>query len=180
MKRIFATTTAILLALGTSAFAANSITTKGVSETGNTLTVPMVKANADGYLVIHAMKNGHPVEPQSVGHAAIHKGENDNVQVTLDHPLKRGQKYLAMLHKETNNNGTYDFGKGNTKVDTPMMANGKPVTKTFRLSANAAGMSSHKTMSTHKATSGKAMTNGSTNGVAGMSTSDQDMDSDAK
>ena len=136
MKRLLATTAAAMLALGSSAFAASSITTQGATVRGDVLTLPKVMAGQDGYLVIHAVENGKPVEPQSIGHTPVTKGENDNVAVTTDYPLKPGQSYLAMLHKETNGDGTYDFGKGMTKVDTPMMAHGKPVTRKFSLKAS--------------------------------------------
>ena len=139
MTRILIATAAVL-ALGTSAFAANSITTKGLTASGSSVSVPDVKADQDGYLVIHAVKNGKVQAPESIGHAMIKKGDNKDVAVTLDQPLEGGMSYVAMLHKETNNNGKYDFGPGMTKTDTPVMANGKAVTKKFTLSAADASM----------------------------------------
>ena len=174
MKRLLATTAAAVFALSGTAFAANSITTKGLSVSGDTVTLPKVMANQDGYLVIHAVKNGKVQAPQSVGHTMIHKGENDNVAVTIERPLKPGQTYVAMLHKETNNDGKYDFGKGMTKVDTPVMAKGKAVTQKFTLKK------SEMAMSGNSMSSGKAMTTGSTKNDTMMTSPDSDMDGDSK
>ena len=145
MTRILIATAAVL-ALGTSAFAANSITTKGLTASGTSVTIPDVKADQNGYLVIHAVKNGKVQAPESIGHAMVKKGDNKDVAVTLDQPLEGGMSYVAMLHKETNDNGKYDFGPGMTKTDTPVMANGKAVTKKFTLKIADAAMSSGSSM----------------------------------
>ncbi len=131
MKRIIALAAAFSLAAGTAAFAKDMIDTSNVKVKGDTVTFSEVMANAKGYLVIHDMKNGKPVEPGSIGHTWIRKGDNKMVKVTTTKRLKPGHTYLAMLHKDTNNNRKFDFGKGSTNVDTPMKMNGKPVTKKF-------------------------------------------------
>ena len=131
MRRIL--TVAAVLALGsTAAFADNMINTDGVKVDGNMVTVPSVMADQDGYVVIHAVKDGAPVVPASIGHASIKQGENTNVMIESDYPLADGEDYLFMLHDETNGNDTYDFGAGSTDVDTPTMMNDEPVTVMYK------------------------------------------------
>jgi hypothetical protein len=100
---------------------------------GNTVTFPVVDARHDGYVVIHAVKDGMPVTPGSLGHAAIDAGRNENVMVTIAMPFVRGESYVAMLHEETNDNDTYDFGEANTDVDTPVMNDDRPITSAFEV-----------------------------------------------
>lgn len=134
MKRILIATTA-LFALGTSAYAADSITTTGLTASADTVTIPDVKAGQKGYVAIHAVVDGKVQAPQSIGHAMVEEGDNASVVVTIDEPLQGGMSYVAMLHAETNDNATYDFGPGSTDVDTPVMADGKAVTQKFTLKA---------------------------------------------
>ncbi len=159
MKRILIATAAVL-ALGTSAFAADSITTKGLTASANAVTIPDVKASQDGYVVIHAVVDGKVQAPQSIGHAMVKTGDNKDVVVTLDEPLQGGMSYVAMLHKETNGDGAYNFGPGTTETDTPVMAGGKAVTKKFTLKAADAAMSPDSSMMEPGMEKSGAMENG--------------------
>ena len=38
-----------------------------------------------------------------------------------------------MLHNDTGRKGKYEFGPGHTNVDKPLMFNGKPVIKSFKI-----------------------------------------------
>lgn len=133
MKRILAITAALTVATGSTALAAsNKIDTTGIKVKGSSVTFPDVKASEKGFLVIHKMRNGKPVEPGSVGHTAIKKGDNSYVTVKTDTPLLDGQRYMAVLNKDSNHNGKFDFGKGSTNVDKPIMKqNGQPAEKSF-------------------------------------------------
>jgi hypothetical protein len=53
--------------------------------------------------------------------------------VTIAMPFVRGESYVAMLHEETNDNDTYDFGEANTDVDTPVMNDDRPITSAFEV-----------------------------------------------
>ncbi|SHI81707.1 DUF7282 domain-containing protein [Wenxinia saemankumensis] len=110
---------------------APGITVAGGTISGSTLTVPSVVAEQDGYLVIHAVLDGEPVVPASIGHTPVMAGQNTDVEVTIDYPFVAGENYVAMLHVEDNGNSTYDFGEGMTEVDVPVTSNGAPVTATF-------------------------------------------------
>jgi hypothetical protein len=135
MNKITLATLTATLALSTSALAqeamSNTINTDGVMVEGDTATIPSVSIDRDGYLVIHATLDGQPVVPASIGHTAIEAGEHSNVAVSIDYPFAEGENYIAMLHYETNDNTTYDFGEGSTDVDTPVVVDGSPVVSSF-------------------------------------------------
>lgn len=95
------------------------------------VTFPLITAQQDGYIVLHAVENGEPVVPASLGHAMVMAGENADVVVSIPGALEAGTELIAMLHAETNGNGVYDFGEGMTDVDTPVLVNGAPVTASF-------------------------------------------------
>ena len=95
------------------------------------VTFPRIATRQDGYIVLHAVNDDAPVVPESLGHAMVMAGENENVTVTIPEALAAGTELVAMLHVESNGNGVYDFGPGMTDVDTPVMANGAPVTAMF-------------------------------------------------
>jgi len=130
MKRIF-TTTALVTLIAGAASAQDMIGTDGVTISGNDVTIANVTASQDGYIVLHAVKDGAVVAPASIGHTAIKAGENANVTVTSDEPLTEGTSFVAMLHVEDNGNDTYDFAQGMTDADVPVVANGGPVVQTF-------------------------------------------------
>ena len=112
--------------------------TNDVKINGDQVTLSDVKADQDGYIVLHAVLDGKPVVPASIGHAMVKKGDNKNVVITSDYPLVNGEDYVAMLHVESNGNQTYDFGPGSTKVDTPVMKDGKIALSQFPATNTAA------------------------------------------
>lgn len=100
---------------------------------GKTVTIKSATLKNGGFLVIHAIKNGKPVVPASIGHARLKKGKNKNVVVKLTAKTKAGDKLLAMLHHDTGKKGVYEFGPGSVKTDKPVIVDGKPVVKPFAL-----------------------------------------------
>lgn len=96
-----------------------NITTEGARIEGGSVVFPAVKIDMDGYVVVHQVIDGAPVLPGSMGHAMVMAGDSTDVMVPVE-GLTAGS-YMAMIHYETNGNGTYDFGDGMTDVDTPGM-----------------------------------------------------------
>lgn len=139
MKQTLMNATAIAtgFALIGAAAPAQSIDTSEVMVEGDQVTFSSVTAEQDGYLVIHAVQDGETVVPESIGHTAISAGENADVTVTTNYPVVEGENYVAMLHVESNDNDTYDFGPGNTDVDTPVTMDGEIVTSMFSGSGTA-------------------------------------------
>lgn len=64
------------------------IMTEGVMIDGETVTNPRIVAEQDGYVAIHTMLDGQPVAPDSIGHAAVMAGVNENVEVTIDYAME--------------------------------------------------------------------------------------------
>jgi len=96
---------------------------------GSTLTISAVTITNDGWLVIHAIKDGKPVLPGSIGHVAVKAGTTENVIVELDTPTKSGDKVLTMLHVDQGYVGTYEF----PGPDHPVVQNGKPVVNPMQI-----------------------------------------------
>ncbi|EAR51266.1 hypothetical protein OG2516_17595 [Oceanicola granulosus HTCC2516] len=122
---------ALAAAIAAPAAAQNMIDTSDVMVDGADATFSSVSIEQDGYLVLHTMQDGEVVVPQSIGSTPISAGDNSDVTVTAEYPLVEGENYVAMLHVESNGNSTYDFGPGNTDVDTPVVVDGAPVTSSF-------------------------------------------------
>ena len=101
---------------------------------GNTVVVGQVMMPEDGFVVIHSVKDGKPMAPQSIGHTAVKAGENTNVRVELEYTPQPSENFIAMLHRDTGQMGTYEFGPGSTDVDVPVMNDGKPVVDPFNIS----------------------------------------------
>lgn len=97
-----------------------NIDVKAATVKDGTIVFPSVKIDKDGYVVIHAVKDGKPVLPGSIAHTAVKAGTTSNVAVKVP-GAKAGTDYVAMIHYETNGNATYDFGASSTSVDTPGM-----------------------------------------------------------
>ncbi|WP_099868089.1 DUF7282 domain-containing protein [Pararhizobium haloflavum] len=121
MKTILAAATASL-AVGGIAYADHlNIDVDGATIEDGAVVFPSVKIDQDGYVVIHAVEDGEPVVPASIGHTAVAAGDSENVTVEVEGGAMEGTEYVAMIHYETNDNGTYDFAEGMTDVDTPGM-----------------------------------------------------------
>jgi hypothetical protein len=96
-----------------------NIATEGARVEAGSVVFPMIRIDQDGDVVVHAVRDGAPVIPASIGHAAVPAGESMEIAVPVE-GLAPGD-YIAMIHYETNGNGSYDFGEGMTDVDTPGM-----------------------------------------------------------
>jgi hypothetical protein len=89
-----------------------------VTVEGADVTFPSVLIDKDGFVVLHQVKDGKIVLPQSIGHTAVSAGTTEDVKVTADMALEEGGEYHAMIHYDTNGNGEYEFGEGSTDIDT--------------------------------------------------------------
>lgn len=114
-----------------------NIDVDGATIEDGAIVFPSVLIDKDGYVVIHAVENGEPVLPASIGHTAVPAGTTENVSVEVEGGAMEGTDYVAMIHYETNDNDTYDFAEGMTDVDTPGM---KPDNTPYALPFTAGGM----------------------------------------
>lgn len=95
-----------------------------------TVTFPLITALQDGYIVVHSVA-ADGTTSEALGHASVMAGENADVAVTIPKALPVGTQLMAMLHVESNDNGTFDFGPDMTDVDAPVMRDGAPVMVMF-------------------------------------------------
>ncbi len=114
-----------------------NIDVAGATIDGDAVVFPSVLIDQDGYVVIHAVEDGAPVLPGSIGHTAVAAGTTEDVSVTVEGGAMEGADYVAMIHYETNDNDTYDFGEEMTDVDTPGM---KPDNTAYALPFNVGAM----------------------------------------
>lgn len=97
------------------------IETEGVKAMDGALVFPMVKIDKPGFLVIHAVKDGNPVVPGSLGSAYVGAGTTGDVMVKLSEAPMMDATYIAMLHEDSGEKGVYEFGEGMTEVDPPAL-----------------------------------------------------------
>ena len=98
---------------------------------GNTVTASIVYLAAPGYVVIHEDVDGKP--GAIIGASALlQAGENLNIRVTLSRSTEDGQKLHAMLHADTDGNGSF------STADAPIQSRlGGPLEGWFEISATA-------------------------------------------
>jgi hypothetical protein len=92
---------------------------------GSKITGVTAQIDKPGYLVIHNKGAGAP--PASLGHIALDPGTTRAVNIESDSTLDPSSDITLMLHYETNDNNSYDFGPGSTDVDTPVMVGDKAI-----------------------------------------------------
>lgn len=133
MKRLIVAT--MIGALGVSAAYAASgedqlpaspdLDVSNVKIEGNVVSGFSVDMDKPGYVVIH--DNGAGAAPNNLGHIKVHEGKNTNVRIEATGDIDPANEPTLMVHYETNDNDTYDFGPGSTDVDTPAMTADGPV-----------------------------------------------------
>lgn len=106
---------------------AQQISVAKASVDAGTLSVDVQGLNEPGFVVVHsAADGGSPVVPQSIGNAYVAKG-TEQIMVPLAAPVAAGDTLFVMLHTDTGKPHIYEFAEGTTDIDTPVMADGKPV-----------------------------------------------------
>ncbi|WP_255195694.1 DUF7282 domain-containing protein [Halorarius litoreus] len=97
----------------------------GQASNGNSVTVANADLSEDGFVTIHDASLTAGATFDSVrGSTFLEAGFHEDVQVTLDQPLRTSQTVYAMPHKDTNDNGVYDFVTSEGAEDGPFTANG--------------------------------------------------------
>lgn len=133
MKRILtAIITGSLLAsapVGASAAEFLLIDTAEAKIEGNKVTGVGAEIDRQGYIVLHDECNG--AAPASLGHLRLDDGKRyENLSISSEMgTIDPACNPTLMLHYETNNNQSYDFGPGSTEEDTPAMNAGQVVSE---------------------------------------------------
>ena len=91
---------------------------------------------SSGWVVVHKDDNGSPKVPDIITEPIhIEEGTNEELmlQITSDATISDGEKLWVMLHKDTGEEGTYEFDGGDT--DPPVTVDGSPLTKQITITA---------------------------------------------
>ncbi|TDJ27240.1 MAG: hypothetical protein E2O59_08490 [Gammaproteobacteria bacterium] len=88
---------------------ANWIVIEGATRDGATFTFVEVHVDGNSWLVMHGFKDGNPVGTDYVGATYLNKGDNRDVQITVDSEPVKGEMYIVMLHRDVNENHEFDF-----------------------------------------------------------------------
>lgn len=80
-----------------------------MTRAGNTLTIPKIMIEKDGWLVAHPFKDGKPNGQIYVGASFLKAGENNHVDLKVYRELEPGTPLVVMLHFDENQNGAFDF-----------------------------------------------------------------------
>lgn len=91
-----------------SAQAESMISTDGLKATESAVSVGTVKADKDGYVVVHSTDFTGTIPGTVIGHAAVKAGESAEVSIPLDRKTKAGDKLIVMLHEEGDNDTDFD------------------------------------------------------------------------
>ena len=77
---------------------ANWIVIEGATREGATFTFSEVHVDGNSWLVMHGFKDGNPVGTDYVGATYLDKGDNRDVQITVDSEPVKNEMYIVMLH----------------------------------------------------------------------------------
>lgn len=99
---------------------------------GNTIIASQVYLAAPGFVVIHEDENGAP--GAIIGSSVLlQAGESSKISITLSRPTQDGEKLHAMLHSDTDANGTFS-----ASTDAPVQSIlGGPLGGWFEISSEA-------------------------------------------
>ncbi len=94
------------------------VSVKNQALSGNTITVSEVSLSEPGFVAIHMDNNGKP--GRVIGKSGVlTAGIINDLNITLEETVSGGVVLYAMLHKDANNNGIFDF----PGADTPVKSN---------------------------------------------------------
>ncbi|CQR48800.1 PAS fold protein [Haloferax massiliensis] len=109
------------------------------SSDGATVVVDRVELSQGGFVTIHDPSlSGGAVFDSVVGTSMyLPAGVHENVEVTLDEPIRSSQVLTPMAHMDTNDNEAYDFVTSEGDADGPYTADGGAVVASAHTSVNA-------------------------------------------
>jgi len=96
---------------------------------GTTVTIDSVRMDEGGFVTMHneSLFEGDPIGSVVGVSEYLAPGTYQDVTISLDEPLEETQTLVAMPHKDTNGNQTYDFVETAGSEDAPYTANGSAV-----------------------------------------------------
>nr|WP_058366740.1 PGF-CTERM sorting domain-containing protein [Haloparvum sedimenti] len=99
---------------------------EGGSADGYTVTVDRVDLSEGGFVTVHDASLGGGAVFESIRGTSeyLEPGVHEDVEVTLDEPVRDTSQLFAMAHQDTNDNEAYDFPDSEGEDDGPYTANG--------------------------------------------------------
>lgn len=98
---------------------------------GNTVMASQIHLAAPGYVVIHEDVDGNPGAILGAS-MMLQAGASSNVKVSLSRPVRDGEKLHAMLHSDTDANGSF------SAADQPVLSRlGGPLEGWFEITSDA-------------------------------------------
>ncbi|MFT4947643.1 MAG: hypothetical protein ACI8TL_001891 [Natronomonas sp.] len=100
------------------------------SSDGTTVTVDSARLDEGGFVTIHdsRLTNGEPLASVRGTSEYLGVGTVQNLEIELDDPLEEGDTLIAMPHRDSNDNETYDFVESEGNDDPPYTRDGNAVT----------------------------------------------------
>ena len=100
------------------------------STTGRSVVVDSVELGDGGFVVIHdsSLLDGEVLGSVIGVSEYLEPGRYEDLTVSLDEPLEEGDTLIAMPHRDTNDNQTYDFNETDGDEDGPYTEDGDAVT----------------------------------------------------
>lgn len=104
-----------------------------------TVTVDSVSLDDGGFVVIHDSNiSTDGAIPSAIGASAyLEPGTTENVTVELERPITENETLIAMAHRDTNGNETYDFVTSGGQADGPYTFGGSAVVDSASVTVEA-------------------------------------------
>jgi len=126
--KIKALAASTVLALSAASAQAEALKVEGKNQdtSSGIVTADKIVAGVNGWMVVHRTDGTKP--GPVIAHAPLKAGVNKNVHAILTEPVKKGEKFMLMLHAEAGGNqtGIFEYTLG-AKEDAPIKVDGKLV-----------------------------------------------------
>jgi hypothetical protein len=73
------------------------------------VTFPAVTIEKAGWIVLHPVIDGRPDGDIVSGFTYLNPGQSENVTIRIQHPADAGDRFLAMLHSDVDQDRVFDF-----------------------------------------------------------------------
>lgn len=116
------------------------VTMSDQSTDGTSVVVDSARLDEGGFVTIHdsSLTNGAPLESVRGTSEYLEVGSVQNLEIELDDPLAGGDTLIAMAHRDSNGNQTYDFVSSDGNADGPYTFDGNAVTDDADVQVNTA------------------------------------------
>ena len=106
------------------------VTMSDQSTDGTSVVVDSARLDESGFVTIHdsSLTNGATLESVRGTSEYLEVGSVQDLEVELDDPLTSGDTLIAMAHRDTNDNETYEFVSSGGNADGPYTFDGSAVT----------------------------------------------------